>query len=301
MHILGNILAGFAMVGSIGAVFLVPKVYQVRNEWMKRVEARKTDYLKVASEPAKLKQELWDLERDYSLVNFDWGPYWDPDRTPNLQVQINPGTSIGSVNGIGTTDGIRQNQVLHLFQPNGQGGSKYVGPFRVTAVQDDRVAVAATWPVRKEDRDTWQLDGGARVRSAVPVSAALNFIRMQHDMSLKDVGLRDAKERLKQAETKDRDFAKDQLQFRIDELHGDLGLQGKKGFLPNFLIDGLVSAIEDAEEGRNVTLEEVDDLRQSLQDVYDEVQSLQKRNAKLLEKLSGPPLTAANDAVIGAK
>ena len=70
----------------------------------------------------------------------------------------------------------------------------------------------------------------------------------------------------------------------------------------NYLIDGLVSAIEEAEESRNVTLEEVDDLRQSLQDVYDEVQLLRTRNTKLIEKLPvPPPVSAARDALIGAK
>lgn len=298
MHILGNILAGFAMVGSIGAIFLVPKVHQVRNEWMKRVETRKAEYLKVAAEPAKLKQELWELEREYSLVNYDWGPVW----SGNVQVRVNAATGVGSVTGIGAADGIRQDQILHLFQPKGVDGSSYVGPFRVLRVQDGSTDITASWPVRAVDAASWNFDAGARVRTAVPVSAAQNFIRMQHDMSLKDIGLRDAKARLLQAETKDRDYAKDQLQFRIDELHGDLGLQGKKGFLPNYLIDGLVSAIEDAEERRNVTLEEVDDLRQSLQDVYDEVQTLRARNEKLIEKLPvPPPISAAKDSVIGAK
>lgn len=300
MHILGNVLAGFAMVGSIGAIFLVPKVHQVRNEWMKRVETRKAEYLKVAGEPAKLKQELWDLEREYSLVNYDWGPVW----SGNLQVQVVsavPGSVTLALNGIGAAEGIRQDQVLQVFQPD-KGGSRYVGPFRVTGVQDGLARVVSTWPAREPDYRTWKFDDGARVRTAVPVSAAQNFVRMQHEMSLKDVVLRDAKTRLDQAETKDRDYAKDQLQFRIDELHGDLGLQGKKGSLPNYLIDGLVSAIEEAEENRNVTLEEVDDLRQSLQDVYDEVQTLRTRNAKLIEKLPvPPPVSAARDSLIGSK
>ena len=69
-------------------------------------------------------------------------------------------------------------------------------------------------------------------------------------------------------------------------MHGDPGLEADRGVLPNFMIDGYVKAIEDADERRNALALQVDDIRHNLKRTYDEVQRLQSRNIDLMNSLA---------------
>lgn len=281
MHILGIILAFLTAGGAIGTVVLAPKALQVRTSWIKSVATKREAYLKLKDEPAKLRDELKRHQLEYHRVNYDWGKVFS-----NVNVQQG-GVGV-MVQGVGVAEGVRQGQVLHLFQPDGNQGTSYLGPVRVENVADGQFAASATWIVRPQDAATYKFgQPGFRIRENVPAADLENFVKMQHAMSLKDVDLKDAKKWLDYAQNRDRKTAEDQLQFRINELHGDPGQADKKGLLPDYLVDGLVIAIENAEESRNVTLEEVHELRQKLQDVYDEIVEVQNTNSELIQTLPG--------------
>lgn len=290
MHILGIILAFLAVIGSGVTVYLSSYALKVRTSWIKNVEKKKDAYLKIKDEPAKLRAELKKHQLEYHRVNYDWGKVFN-------NVAVNQGGVGVMVQGVGTAEGVRQGQVLHLFQPDGNQGTSYLGPVRVENVADGQFAASATWVVRPQDAASFRFGQGFRIRENVPTADLENFVKMQHSMSLKDVDLKDAKKWLDYAQNRDRKTAEDQLQFRINELHGDPAQADKKGLLPDYLVDGLVIAIENAEETRNVTLEEVHELRQKLQDVYDEIVEVQKKNEDLIQALPGSaPASAAPKA-----
>lgn len=299
MHILGQILAGLCIIGAFTAAYLTTQVLQVRNEWMKRVETKKVAYEKLVPELPKLRQQLTDLQREYHRVNYDWGPVWS-----NLQAGPGAGGP-GSIAlaGIDATSGIKQEQIINLFQPDGKGGTSFVGPFKVTVLADGRTGLQANWLVRATEPATWQFGQGWRARIQVPASDSQNFIRYQNELLLRDIDLQHATRNRDLALNVDRKYAQDHLEFRISELHGDLALADKKGELPNYLVDGLVKAIEDQEEARNAEILQVDDLRHELKKVYDEVKALQLRNEALMKSLPGGNLPASKepDPAIGAE
>ncbi len=299
MHILGQILAFLCICGAIGATVLTSQVLQVRNEWMKRVEAKKTAYDKVVPELPKLRQQLLDLEREYHRINYDWGPVW-------TNLQAGPGAGgPGSIalGGIDATSGVKQDQVIQLFQPDGKGGTSYVGPFKVTVLADGRTGVQANWLVRASEPATWQFGQGWRARAQVPASDSQNFTRYQNELLVRDIDMLHAGRNRDLALNVDRKYAQDHLEFRISELHGDLALADKKGELPDYLVDGLVQAIEDREEVRNLEILKVDDLRHELKKVYDEVKALQLKNEELMKSLPGGqlPVSKESDESVGAE
>ncbi len=288
MHILGIILAFLTAGGALGTVMLTTKTLQVRTSWTKSIEKKRDAYLKIKDEPVKLRAELTKHQLEYHRVTYNWGKFYN-----NLEVQ--PGGVGVMVRGAGVADGLRQGQIVHLFRPDDNQASSYVGPFRVENVADGQFAASPTWTVRPTDAATFRLgQPGFRVREMVPAADLENFVKMQHSMSLKDVELKDAKKWLDFAQNRDRKTAEDQLQFRINELHGDPAQADKKGVLPDYLVDGFVIAIENAEESRNVTLEEVHELRQKLQDIYDEIVEIQKKNEELILTLPGAAPAASS-------
>lgn len=276
MHLLGKILAVLVVIGAGANVVFMAKLLEKRTGWIKVVENKKASYLKDKDEPAKLRAELEAAYRDYHRVNSSWGKV-------HSGVTVQQGGVGVIVNGAGTAEGVRQGQVLHFFQPDGKQGSVYVGPFRVENVADGQFGASFAWIVRKADMDTLRFGADWRVRENVPTADTDNFVAMQHAMLLKDVELKDAVKLLDFAQNRDRKIAEDQLQFRINELHGDPANADKKGILPDYLVDGLVTSIENAEEARNVTLSDVEALRQKLQDVYDEIAAVKTKNDQLIQ------------------
>lgn len=299
MHLLGKILAGLFIFIAMGATFMTAKVLQVRNEWMKRVETSKTNYQKELPRAPLLRQQLSDLERQENRLVYDWGKTWE-----NLQAGAGA-AGAGSIilAGIDATTGVKQDQVIQLFQPDGKGGTTYVGPFKVTVLGQGQIGLQANWLFRNGEPTTWQFGAGWRARAQVPASDSQNFIRYQYELLQRDIDMAQATRDRDGALNVDRKYAQDHLDFRISELHGDLALADKKGELPDYLVDGLVQAIEDREEVRNAETLKVDELRHELKKVYDEVKALQLRNEALMKSLPGGqvPVSKEPDQSLGGE
>lgn len=287
MHIVGRILLGLCILLAGTAAYFSAELLSRRNTWMKTVEAKRKAYEEAVPKLPKVKAKLWELQREEHRLVFDQGQVWtDLQATAG---QTGPGSVV--LAGIDATTGQKPEQVLHLFQPlplaDGQIGTRYVGPFRVKIQADGRTGLSPDWIVSQTDLASWQLGPGWRARTQINASDTANFIRNQVELLLQDTYLLNVTKDRDLAQTTDRKFAEDHLAYRINELHGDLALMDKKGQLPNYLVDGLVQAIEDQEEIRNAEVLAVDELRHRLKGIFDDVKRLQERNAKLVGTLPG--------------
>lgn len=286
MHTLGKVLAFLCVGLAVAALILSTKALHARNSWIRFVETRRTAYAATVPELADLQKKLSDRQEDYRRLMYLWAPFI----ADNVNAQPNGEGSV--ILSIGPVEGLRSNQVVHVFEPTADGGSIYVGPFKVTVAEAGRSAVVAAWPLREEDKTNWPqpfrlAGGGYRVYGSIPNSAHRNLIHYAQLLVRKDFQTVSANTLLA---TRDREIqiANEHLVYRNNELHGDPGLEADRDVLPDFMIDGYVKATEDADERRNALSVEVDELRHRIKRTYDEVQRLQKSNVELMNSLPAP-------------
>lgn len=291
MHTLGKVLSGFVMIMAFVAVFFTTKVLAIRTSWMSNVEAKAAAYEASVPKVELARQQLLEAESRFKQVLHGWAPLLGA----NVQVAPNPGTPgqiiLGMSVGLRQPDGNLPAQVVHVFSPTGAAGeSIYVGPFRVVQVGNGQSSAEAAWPLRDSDKANWpqpfQL-GQCRVYGSTPSSGPENVLAYSQLMIKRDELLA-ATTQLRDVRNQEVQVANEHLEYRNNELHGDPALEGDKGLLPDYLIDGLVSAIEAADETRNMTATEVDKLRHRLKLAHDEVQELTKKNRELVKSLPQP-------------
>lgn len=308
MHILGKILSVFVIGGAIASVILASRALQVRKEWLAKVETEQTAYEATIVPLETAKKRVGDLQHERRVAAFQWYPYWTENLTvqPNV-VQVDPADRATwkfgiAISGLGAVSGIQVGEVIHMFSPGDNSESTfYLGPFKVTAVipTPPTITAEATWGVRSLDKaadpqfpgqTVWESPtkykwgNGWRVRTALPNSEPINVVHYSQLLLKKDEQL--AATQVYKLTTEEQKVVADaQLKYRENELHGDVNLEQRN--LPRYRIDGLVKAIADADEQRNVTLQEVDALRHRLKKVYDEIVALQEQNRRIAAELPG--------------
>lgn len=298
MHVLGKILLGLTLILAGVAIWSTSRTLQVRNAWMKSIEAKRDAYEKSIPDVGKTERELFATRSQYDLLMQMWAPLIGQN------VAIVPNGNDGIVlNGIGPATGIRNGQIIHIFGAAQDGGSNYVGPFKVTVVDPGRSAAVAAWPLRTSETANWNqayLYGDkCRVYGSVPTNAPETLLRYSQVLLAKDELLA-AKRDLRDTRGREVEIANEHLNYRDIELHGDATLEGDRGVLPDHMIDGQVKAIEILDEKRNVTVLEVDEIRHNLKRMYDEVQSLRDRNRQLVASLpSNDDAAAPTDSAVG--
>lgn len=299
MHVLGKILLGLTLILAGVAIWATSQTLQVRNEWMKSIEAKRDAYEKSIPDVGKTEQELFATRSQYDLLMQMWAPMI------GANVAIVPNGNDGIVlNGIGDATGIRTDQIIHVFGAAQDGGSNYVGPFKVTVVDPGRSAAVAAWPLRNSETGNWNqaflFGNQCRVYGSVPTNAPETLLRYSQVLLAKDELLA-AKRDLRDTRAREVDIANEHLNYRDIELHGDPTLEGDRGILPDHMIDGQVKAIEILDEKRNVAVLEVDEIRHNLKLMYDEVQSLRDRNRQLVASLpsNDDDAAAATDSAVG--
>ena len=298
MHVLGKILLGLTLILAGVAIWSTSQTLQVRNEWMKSIEAKRDAYEKSIPDVGKTERELFATRSQYDLLMQMWAPMIGQN------VAIVPNGNDGIVlNGIGPATGIRTDQIIHVFGASQDGGTNYVGPFKVTVVDPGRSAAVAAWPLRASETANWNqaflFGNQCRVYGSVPTNAPETLLRYSQVLLAKDELLA-AKTALRDTRAREVDIANEHLNYRDIELHGDPTLEGDRGLLPDHMIDGQVKAIEILDEKRNVTVLEVDEIRHNLKLMYDEVQSLRDRNRQLVASLpSNDDAAASTDSAVG--
>lgn len=283
MHILGKILLGLTLILAGVAIWSTSQTLQVRNEWLKSIATKRDAYEKSIPDVGRTERELFATRSQYDLLMQLWAPMI------GANVGIAPNGNDGIVlNGIGPASGIRIGQIIHVFGPAQDGGSNYVGPFKVSVVEAGRSAAVAAWPLRASETANWNrtfiFGNDCRVYGSVPTNAPETLLRYSQVLLAKDELLA-AKTDLRDTRAREVDIANEHLNYREIELHGDPSLAGDRGVLPDHMIDGQVKAIEILDEKRNVTELEVDQIRHNLKLMFDEVQSLRDRNRRLVASL----------------
>ena len=291
MHILGKILLGLTLILAGVAIWSTSQTLQVRNEWMKSVATKRDAYEKSIPDVGRTEKELFDTRSQYDLLMQLWAPMI------GANVAIAPNGNDGIVlNGIGPASGIRMGQVIHVFGPAQDGGSNYVGPFKVTVVEAGRSAAVAAWPLRAAETANWNrtfiFGNDCSVYGSVPTNAPETLLRYSQVLLAKDELLA-AKTDLRDTRAREVEIANEHLNYRDIELHGDPSLAGDRGVLPGHMIDGQVKAIEILDEKRNVIELEVAEIRHNLKVMFDEVQTLRDRNRQLVASLPNNEESAA--------
>lgn len=282
MHILGKILAFLTICGAVAATVLSAQFLQIRNAWMSRMDQKRTAYEKTVPELEKARKDLRDRQLEYQQLIHGWGPVIGLDVETSVsgpgQLALN----------IGQTAGLQQNQQVHIFVPGAGGQSTYFGPFLITAVEPQRSIASAGWPLRDSDRATWPgpftPGRGCRVYGSAP-TAAMEHLIQGSQLLLRKEELLKATQNLRTVQENEIRVATEQRNQRALELNGDPALAADKNILPQSAWDGLVRALEDEDEARNVTLAEVDALRHELRALFDDVIRLQNENVQLTRSL----------------
>jgi hypothetical protein len=290
MHTLGKVLAWFTVLLALGGVFLTTKVLARRNAATAQLEKNRAAYEDSISPLEEARVNLRRAQEAYTQAIHGWTPLL------GANVQVGAGNPGEVALNVGEAAGLKAGQRIHVFIPNAEGQSAYLGPFTAKQVQGGFTTAEADFPLRDADRANWAAFVGqttaGRVYGSVPSSGPESVLHLQQMLILKNELLEAEQDLLAQRQT-EVTVANEHLNYRNNELHGDPNLEGERGALPQFVIDGLVKAIEDADEDRNGTLIEVDDLRHRIKASYDEIIKLEAANRALADSLPSGDATAA--------
>jgi hypothetical protein len=275
MHTSGKVLAWFVVVGSLAAIYLSAKTLGVRKAWMEAAQKNEADFLKNQEQIFAKTRELTAKRAELARTMLGWDNYW-----PEVDVRVNADGTI--LTGLGTTLGLKPDQVVYVFAPQADGSSKYVGDFKLNNVRETQSGGKANWFLHAGDLTPGQFK--ARLRTMIPNQhqarlgaldqqlLAANLVVVSNQAELE----RQA-ELLKQSEQL--------IAKRLSEINGDADLQGKK--LPEVHVKGLLAAMRDEEEARNAALIESDQLMRDLKHTREEFMRTLKANRQLTEALPG--------------
>jgi hypothetical protein len=226
------------------------------------------------------------FQADYFRAGEMWGQYWN-----NVPTQpMRPGEGTLVIN-IGTNAGIRKGQYLYGFETQQDGSAVYRGDFVVDVVSDVQAQVKPNWVIRPEDVQTWQ-QGNWRWRNLIPPGNQPVFDQQTQAIARALDTLSIRQQKLVAENTLEMKHL-EMLKQREAELVGGDTLSKDPAVDPEFR-DGLVPAIEQAEETRNQTLRKVDELRRRVRAVQHDVDQRTLDNVDLTRKLPQAP------AVVGA-
>ena len=271
-----------------GAMILASKLTVVRSSWQKKTADGKAKVLELRKKSAEA-QKLVDTARsDLQQTIFGWDRYW-------MAPQVTQGRGQpGTINvALGTTQGLSANTVVYVFQPSPDGaGTSYVGPFKVSAVQEANAALTPNWRLQPDEDKAWRYGPNWRIRSNIPRQHRTQFADFEKMMLTKDELLAAQKEHL-ELQQKAKEKAELHLLLRMKELNGDPDQKNES--LDKFLLEGYHKAVADLEIARNKVQAAVDDLRRHIKRTRDEIERLTQENGQLAEEgSSGVPKAAAS-------
>jgi hypothetical protein len=298
MNTLGKVCAGLTLVAMIGWVYLGAKLGKYSNDWSIRIRDAKLATEKAIADHEKAELELSTARSELARLKLGWGFEWSlPAGGNSGSVQV-----IGSnlaVNGLGTDHGLQTREIeadgkkqivaptVHVFLPDGQGGSRYVGEFLADMQQlsGSSSVLVPTWAVTAEEIASWDFSQGVRMRSLAPAA---------HRAAIE--GLNQALQRTRElyatAETnianqkKLLSAAQEQLENRKRELLGNPDAPAVAD-RPEFRA-GLVQALQDLEEDRNALQVRIDALRRDIKAAADDRESALQELNQLAGELPVP-------------
>ncbi|RMG36441.1 MAG: hypothetical protein D6725_10555 [Planctomycetota bacterium] len=294
MHWLGKVLAWLNIIGFGAAVVLMGRTLQVRNSWAKKVAEARVEAEKGEPEVHQRRKRLIKLTDELQMALLGWNRYWD-----NVTVLRSQATRGALVVQLGENQGLQNQQTVYVFQPGAESGQvEYVGAFRVTQVEENRAAMSPTWRLIEGEEVGWRYGAGWRIWASIPPSSRQMFSDLDVNFVLATERKRALEQDLKlQNELKKE--AEQQLAQRMAELvgGGDLPAEVAKD-LPEYLVVGLVNAIQSAEQARNEALVRVDRLRRQIKRTVERYEQLRDENLRLAGQLAGSPIPAAATSAV---
>ena len=297
MHWSGKVFMGFVVIGAAAAIALSARTHQIRRSWHMSLSKERADYEAGVDVLRKARFFHESAQVDLANAKRGWGDYSDDVtvtvnvQNGNLQTRDQETTAVLAASAAANQ---QQSIMVHGFLKNADGSVRFIGTFiQEGAAQGGFRTWKPTWKVRPADSVAAWGSGKWRLRSLIPAHQKTRFVNLevlltQGDQTSDDKGL-DARIKgdvgLK---------ADEQLRLRFSELMGENDdLAGLKGKLPDYMIDGLVRAIAEAEEERNQLIETVDVLRRDLKSNHDRANRLLKQNGELERSLPGSTTGAA--------
>lgn len=285
----GIVLGIFVLIGGLAGAWAASRYVLVRSSWQQKTTKAKADVLAKRKQLAELDKLVTTLKQEQQRLIHGWERYW-------ASAQVDRGAQPSTLTvGLGTAQGIKQNDIVYVFQPAAEGaGTAYVGPFKVTAVQETRAALAPSWRTRGGEENSWRYGANWRVRTNIPVQHKSNFSNAERNLLVKDELLIAQQKHLEiQQEAKTR--ADENLQLRLKELSGGQELPAgvKPESLEPYLVEGYHKAVTDVEVQRDAVQADVDELRRQLKRTRDEINRLIQENERLAKEAAGDAPKAA--------
>jgi hypothetical protein len=287
MHVMGKVGVWLVVIAAAAGTLLTAKLVQVRNSWTRKSVAFQQQYQTLKPKVAELKEQLARLESEYFQSQELWGKYLS-DVTTTMQ---RPAEGVVAIDR-GTNHGIRENMSMYGFEILPDGSTVYRGDFTVITARDVVAQLQPNWAIRPEDVQTWQQNGKWRWRIVLPPSYQPGFDNQNAAIIKADDVLAERRTKLAK-ETALEKVNQDQLALREAELVGGAPLSKDPEVEVEFR-DGLVAAVEQAEEERNQVLLKVDNLRRQLRATQREVERLRTDNIEQSRKLPQPATTVGS-------
>jgi hypothetical protein len=297
-------MLGLVVVATCGAVYLTSMLFDARGAWLQRVEERQAR-LAQQTEDLRLKRlAVADLEDQVNRVMGNWGRVWNvPAQAPGNQVVPGQATitlGIGTSNGLGTREQAQGKPLptIHVFAVEDAGASKYLGEFRITAVEPNRVAAQLTRAPYPGEVQQWPPAARWRVWQSIPANWRTLAAEQQGLMAVAMQDVQDQQVRLDRQQTM---IVKSQSQLdrRMKELNGNGdAITGSS----EDVINGLVETFRREETARNVELAQLDVLRHEYTRKYRELTDLIEQNRNLVARLPQPaPASAPSGSSLSAE
>ena len=285
MHTMGKVGVWLVVVAAVASTMLTSKLIQVRNGWTKKAFVAREEYRALVPKLAELQEQLDTLEGDRFRAIELWG-----NSSPPVQTTVQAQGAL--VVDLGTNSGITEKKVIYGFEVLPDNSVVYRGDFTVATARDVQSQLTPNWKVRNQDGATWQ-SSKWRWRNQLPSAYQQNYDKQILLLSQREDDLA-VWRRSQDVQTKLVAQAGEQLKLREAELVGGEQLSKNAADAVEHR-EGLVAAVEQAEESRNQVLTKVDDLRRKLRTVQREVGRLKTLNAELTDKLPQPEkVQAAN-------
>jgi hypothetical protein len=284
MHTSGKVLAWVVVVGAACAIWLSAKALGVRNAWMQVAQKNEADFL-TNQEKIRLKTRDVDHKRsELARTMLGWDRFWtDVDARLDRKLTL----------GLGTSSGVRPEQVLFVFAINPDGTSRYVGDFKVAdRITETTCTADPNWLQQSGDITPGTFK--ARIRTLIPNQFQARLAAIEQQVIAAEQALLTNQAELDRQKQLTEQTEK-LIAARLTELNGDPALEGKT--LPAVNTKGLLAAMVDEEEVRNGALVTIDQLLRDLKTTRERFVETLNANRRLTESLPRP---APADATVGA-
>jgi outer membrane murein-binding lipoprotein Lpp len=285
MHILGKVCLGLVCVLALGAGYVTRGLAIARDKWMTEVGKLTAQRDKNIDDVRTARSRLLAAESELQRRLQLWGRQWTAENFAPFPAQPVIQVPLGRNQGLRTADPNAEGaapQLLQVFALGAESGSRYLGEFQVTQVDDNNATLQLTRAPYVGELENWPQGGPLRLRGAIPAGDRSTFVDLQSRLAIAYQQVIDETAKLR---TQEQHIANSQkhLDLRLAELNGD---PTAPEAAESSVKVGLVESLRQVEDERNALLEEVDAFRRQLSDGYFELEQILEGNRQKVDELS---------------